>query len=160
VALADVDHFKQVNDTFGHAVGDQVLRRLVAVMSEDLPEDAFCARYGGEEFALVLPGTGHDEAVRICEAVRARVDGHPWDDIAPGLRVTTSVGVSCLPVTGAEAPPQHPGLDAVDALLYVAKRAGRNAVAYRDPEGTVQLAGPASARRGLAAAVRALFPSS
>jgi diguanylate cyclase (GGDEF)-like protein len=161
VALADVDHFKQVNDTFGHAVGDQVLRRLVAVMSEDLPDDAFCARYGGEEFALVLPGTGHDEAVRLCEAARARVDGHPWDDLADGLRVTASVGVSCLPVAAdADALPGHPGLDAVDALLYVAKRAGRNAVAYRDDEGTVRLAGPAAARRGLAPAVRAMFPSS
>ncbi|MDD7940635.1 GGDEF domain-containing protein [Actinomycetospora lutea] len=157
VALADVDHFKQVNDTHGHALGDEVLRRLVDLMSEGLPEDGFCARYGGEEFALVLPGLEPAEAVRVCEEARARVDAHPWHEIAEDLRVTVSVGVACLGDGGC---PGSPGLDAADALLYVAKRAGRNAVAYRDgADGEVRLAGAAGGRRGIGAAVRRAFPS-
>ncbi|GAA4907224.1 GGDEF domain-containing protein [Actinomycetospora succinea] len=154
VALADVDHFKQVNDTHGHALGDEVLRRLVDLMSEELPEDGFCARYGGEEFALVLPGVEPADAVRVCEEARARVDAHPWHEIAEDLRVTVSVGVACLGSSGS------PGLDAADALLYVAKRAGRNAVAFRDAaDGEVRLAGAAGGRRGIGAAVRRAFPS-
>jgi diguanylate cyclase (GGDEF)-like protein len=157
VALADVDHFKQVNDTHGHALGDEVLRRLVDLMSEGLPEDGFCARYGGEEFALVLPGLEPAEAVRVCEEARARVDAHPWHEIAEDLRVTVSVGVACLGDGGC---PGSPGLDAADALLYVAKRAGRNAVAYRDgADGEVRLAGAAGGRRGIGAAARRAFPS-
>ena len=186
VALADIDHFKQVNDTYGHAVGDQVLRRLVGLMNDGLPTDGFCARYGGEEFAIVLPGTGQDEAVRVCEAVRARIDGHTWDEIAPGLRVTVSIGVSALPTRrratiGAPLVPavaatgpggtavavpgrparsidDHAALDTTDALLYVAKRAGRNAVAFRDlTSGRVRLAGAAANRRALSGAARAVF---
>ncbi|MHC1563023.1 GGDEF domain-containing protein [Actinomycetospora sp. C-140] len=158
VALADVDHFKAVNDDHGHALGDEVLRRLVDLMSEGLPEDGFCARYGGEEFALVLPGLEPADAVRVCEEARARVDAHPWHEVAADLRVTVSVGVACLDDGDR---PGSPGLDAADALLYVAKRAGRNAVAYRDAaDGAVRLAGPASARRGIEAAARRAFPSS
>jgi two-component system cell cycle response regulator len=157
VALADVDHFKQVNDTHGHALGDEVLRRLVDVMSEELPEDGFCARYGGEEFALVLPGLEPADAVRLCEEARARVDAHPWHEVAADLRVTVSVGVACL---GDGTRPGSPGLDAADSLLYVAKRAGRNAVAFRDAEGTVRLAGAAAGRRGVDAAARQAFPTS
>ncbi|WP_433030755.1 GGDEF domain-containing protein [Actinomycetospora sp. CA-053990] len=158
VALADVDHFKTVNDTHGHAVGDRVLRRLVDLMNEGLPDEGFCARYGGEEFALVLPGLAPAEAVRVCEEARARVDAYPWHELADDLRVTVSVGVTCL---DAGAHPGAPGLDAADALLYVAKRAGRNAVAYRDADdGTVRLAGAAAARRGIAAAARGAFATS
>jgi len=172
VALADIDHFKQVNDTHGHAVGDRVLRLLVSLMSQGLPDDAFCARYGGEEFALVLPGVAQDEAVRLCEAARARVEQHSWDEVAPGLRITVSIGVSALAsrrrlgsgpsgyVADISRPDDGAVLGATDALLYVAKRAGRNAVAHRDAaSGRVRLAGAASARRGLEAAARALFPS-
>ena len=159
VALADVDHFKAVNDTHGHAVGDQVLRRLVDLMNEDLPDEGFCARYGGEEFALVLPGLEPADAVRVCEEARARVDAHPWHEVAEDLRVTVSVGVAAL--DPRLRPGGSPALDAADALLYVAKRAGRNAVAYRDAaDGTVRLAGAAAARRGITTAARRAFPTS
>ncbi|TQM06328.1 GGDEF domain-containing protein [Pseudonocardia kunmingensis] len=147
VALLDVDHFKQVNDSYGHPFGDRVLQRLVAVLDAGLPEGAFCARYGGEEFALVLPGHDRNEAVRVSEAARERVDRHPWQELAPGLRVTVSIGVAhgSGPVTGIE------GLvGTADGLLYAAKNAGRNAVAYRDAHtGLVRLAGPAGGRRSI-----------
>src|SRR5438874_7177602 len=70
VALVDLDWFKQVNDTFGHLVGDRVLQRVVELLSDGLPDGAFCARYGGEEFVLVLPRIDATTAVAVSEAAR------------------------------------------------------------------------------------------
>ncbi len=163
VALVDVDHFKLVNDTYGHAIGDSVLRTLVTLMREGIDGPApegFCARYGGEEFALVLSGASPEDAVATCEGIRARVEEHDWSAIAPDLRVTVSAGVGCLdaeavPAEG-EGDPTPGALDRVDELLYVAKRTGRNAVAFRDAEGRVRLAGAASGRRGVESVARAV----
>lgn len=152
IALIDLDWFKQVNDTFGHLLGDRVLQRVVELLQQDLPEDAFCARYGGEEFVLVLPRVDASRAVEIAEAARERVERHPWQDVAPGLRVTVSAGLSYEP-PAAEAP-QRPPVGAeqqllrADSLLYTAKQSGRNAVAYR-ADGRVRLAGAASGRRAI-----------
>lgn len=145
VALVDVDHFKQVNDTYGHRFGDRVLQRVVGELGTGLPEGAFCARYGGEEFALVLPGCTCREAVRTCEAARHRVHRHPWHELDERLTVTISVGVaeSNGPLTDVERL-----VGAADALLYAAKNSGRNAVAYRDRKtGLIRLAGAAGGRR-------------
>jgi diguanylate cyclase (GGDEF)-like protein len=143
--LVDIDHFKTVNDTYGHLLGDRVLQRLVGVLGTDLPAGAFCARFGGEEFALVLPGQGYDSAVGICEGARDRVARHPWHDIAEGLRVTVSVGVGHCVGWPTEV---ERLVGEADALLYTAKQAGRNAVAFRDGRtGLVRLAGGAGGRR-------------
>ncbi|GAA3880317.1 GGDEF domain-containing protein [Saccharothrix violaceirubra] len=152
IALVDLDWFKQVNDTFGHLLGDRVLQNVVELLQVDLPDGAFCARYGGEEFVLVLPDVDAAEAVRIAETTRSRVERHAWDSLAPGLRVTVSMGLACEPPAGdastrpAVAPEQQ--LLRADSLLYSAKQSGRNAVAYREG-GRVRLAGPASGRRGI-----------
>ncbi|MGI5127020.1 GGDEF domain-containing protein [Pseudonocardia sp. CA-107938] len=147
VAFVDADHFKQVNDRFGHRFGDRVLQCLVDELALDLPPGGFCARYGGEEFALVLPGCDIASAVRTCEAARHRVDSHDWAALDPALRVTVSIGVAhgVGPVTDVEQL-----VDAADTLLYAAKHSGRNAVAYRDEQtGLVRLAGAAAARRSI-----------
>ena len=145
VALVDIDHFKQVNDTYGHLLGDRVLQRLVGVLGTDLPAGAFCARFGGEEFALVLPGQSYDEAVTRCEAARDRVARHPWYELADGLRVTVSVGVGHCVGWPTEV---ERLVGEADVLLYTAKQAGRNAVAFRDARtALVRLAGGAGARR-------------
>jgi diguanylate cyclase (GGDEF)-like protein len=147
VAFVDADHFKQVNDRFGHRFGDRVLQCLVDELALDLPAGGFCARYGGEEFALVLPGCDIAAAVRTCEAARHRVDSHDWAALDPSLRVTVSIGVAhgVGPVTDVEQL-----VDAADTLLYAAKHSGRNAVAYRDEQtGLVRLAGAAAARRSI-----------
>lgn len=147
VALVDADHFKQVNDAYGHRFGDRVLQRIVTELGTGLPDGAFCARYGGEEFALVLPGCPPAEAVLTCEAARERVDRHPWHELDPRLRVTVSVGVAhgAGPLVDSERL-----IGAADVLLYAAKNSGRNAVAYRDDAtGRVHLAGPAGQRRGI-----------
>jgi diguanylate cyclase (GGDEF)-like protein len=152
VALVDLDWFKKVNDTFGHQVGDQVLRRVVELLQDGLPETAFCARYGGEEFVLVLPGVDAATAVAVAEAARARVASHPWGTIGLGLRVTVSIGLAHQAAAGSpggyrQTSPQGQ-LRHADGLLYAAKRAGRNAVAY-DQDGQTRLAGEAAGRRSL-----------
>jgi two-component system, cell cycle response regulator len=152
VALVDLDWFKQVNDTFGHLVGDRVLQQVVDLLQRDLPEGAFCARYGGEEFVLVLPGVDGQTAVRVAEAARARVEEHPWSGVVLGLRVTVSVGLAHAPAadvaedTSVAAERQ---LREADSLLYTAKQSGRNAVAYLSG-GKAHLAGPAAGRRAVA----------
>jgi two-component system, cell cycle response regulator len=145
VALMDLDWFKRVNDGFGHQLGDAVLQRVVELLCAELPPGSFCARYGGEEFALVMPGLDADTAIAVCEAARARVERHPWQELAPGLLVTVSGGVTHALATS----PQHQ-LRCADLLLYAAKSSGRNAVAYRDRNGTVRLAGAAGKRRDIA----------
>lgn len=153
IALIDLDWFKQVNDTYGHLLGDRVLQRVVELLQEELPEGAFCARYGGEEFVLVLPGVEPSPAVEIAESARMRVERHAWASLAPGLRVTVSIGLAYEPPT-ADSPTRPPAVPEqqllrADSLLYTAKQSGRNAVAYRE-NGRVRLAGAASGRRGIA----------
>jgi diguanylate cyclase (GGDEF)-like protein len=153
IALIDLDWFKRVNDTFGHLLGDRVLQRVVELLQEGLPSDAFCARYGGEEFVLVLPSVSPSAAVSIVEAARERVERHEWNSVAPGLSVTVSGGLAYEPP--AEAAPTRPPVSAeqqllrADSLLYTAKQSGRNAVAYRE-NGRVKLAGAAAGRRAIA----------
>jgi two-component system cell cycle response regulator len=148
VALVDLDWFKQVNDTFGHLIGDRVLQRVVDLLQDGLPADAFCARYGGEEFALVLPGVDSQTAVAMAEAARLKIENYPWGKIVLGLLVTVSIGVAHEPTPGIGAGPERQ-LRQADGLLYTAKQSGRNAVAYR-AGGQTFLAGPAAGRRAVA----------
>jgi diguanylate cyclase (GGDEF)-like protein len=147
VALVDLDWFKQVNDTFGHLVGDRVLQRVVDLLCDGLPDGAFCARYGGEEFVLVVPGIDPAAAVAVAEAARARVEHNPWSQLVPGLRVTVSIGIAHQPAGGTAAgrapTSAEQQLLRADGLLYAAKQSGRNAVAYRH-SGRVLLAGDAA----------------
>jgi diguanylate cyclase (GGDEF)-like protein len=140
VALADLDWFKQVNDTFGHLLGDRVLQRVVDLLSDDLPDGAFCARYGGEEFVLVVPNIDATAAVAVAEAARARIEHHPWSTLVPGLRVTVSIGLAHASAGSTASTSAEQQLLRADGLLYAAKQSGRNAVAYRHA-GRVLLAG-------------------
>ena len=148
VALVDLDWFKNVNDTFGHQTGDRVLQRVVELLQEGLPDHGFCARYGGEEFVLVLPGVDAAAAVAVAEAARERVERYPWHTIVLGLRVTVSVGLAYEPPTDDHGVNPEAQLRHADGLLYAAKRAGRNAVAYHR-DGEIRLAGAASGRRAV-----------
>jgi len=138
--MLDLDHFKQVNDQRGHAVGDQVLANVGAVMRSALRSGDFAGRNGGEEFAIVLPDTEIAAALLIAERVRAAIAemSRPGTDVA----VTVSVGVACYP-DHASTPDRLARL--ADAALYLAKRQGRNRVELAEPSvvGASGVAGPA-----------------
>jgi len=120
--MADVDHFKQYNDTFGHPAGDEVLKRVAAILTEVTRSVDCVARYGGEEFALLLPETDMAGAMEVAERIRARVEAED----TPGRHVTLSLGVAEFPRDASDVA----GIIAIaDQALYVAKKAGRNQVA-------------------------------
>ena len=124
LAVTDLDDFKRVNDTFGHHVGDVVLQRVAGVLREVSRRGDVAARMGGEEFVLLMPGTTAEEAVARCERLRRQVAALSFDDVVPGLRVTTSTGVAVAGPGGTCEDLLH----RADALLYEAKRSGKDRV--------------------------------
>ena len=124
VAVADLDHFKGVNDRFGHGVGDNVLRAVSHLFRVKTRSSDLLARTGGEEFLFAFVDTPLDTARDICERLRASIAAHPWNELAPGLVVTLSLGL-CM--ASSEGTTQDL-IDCADAALYAAKRGGRNRV--------------------------------
>lgn len=124
--MIDLDHFKAVNDTFGHPAGDLVLKEVTHAIRRELREIDLLCRYGGEEFCAVLPGCASGEAVAVAERIRSAVESLPWGDRTPlPSAVTVSVGVATFP--RPHSTPQAL-LKAADEALYVAKKRGRNRV--------------------------------
>ncbi|HET7571192.1 MAG TPA: diguanylate cyclase [Gaiellaceae bacterium] len=126
VVMADLDNFKEINDRFGHPVGDLVLREFARRLRETVREIDVAGRWGGEEFCLVLLGTDAAGAARVAERARAALAETPV--VTPdgaALRVTASFGVAAFP----EQPSESSLVAAADAALYRAKRAGKNRVA-------------------------------
>ena len=128
VALADVDHFKSINDRFSHAVGDEVLRRVGRILSERCRKTDIVARYGGEEFLLCFPDTDSGFAAQVCGQIRQAVERADWsdlqDDSGRTIRVTVSIGIA-----EAQGDTRRTVvLSKADARLYRAKNAGRNRV--------------------------------
>ena len=130
--MLDIDHFKRVNDTWGHAAGDAVLRELAQRVESQVRASDVAARYGGEEFVILLPNTGVDAAAKLAERVRAAIAGSPIAlPNGETLTVTASIGI-------AEAAPGQDDTDLktfgdsllarADVALYAAKSAGRDQV--------------------------------
>ena len=131
LALLDLDNFKSVNDRCSHLVGDEVLRRVGALLSRSCRRHDLAARFGGEEFALILTGVDRAQALAACERVRVAVAGERWLQLHPDLQVSVSIGV--VHEDEARPPGGHDGLLATaDARLYAAKRGGRNCVIGND----------------------------
>ncbi len=122
LGMIDVDHFKRVNDGHSHIVGDAVLRQVARLMGQELRGSDRLSRYGGEEFAAVLVGVEAPAARSVFERLRRVVQDFDWDGVAPGLRVTVSVGA----VTVERGEPFELAAGRADKLLYAAKAAGRN----------------------------------
>jgi diguanylate cyclase (GGDEF)-like protein len=128
VALLDLDHFKEINDTHGHAVGDDVLRAFAKMGFRGLRESDAFGRYGGEEFMLILGATPPAAAQAAVERLRASVGARDWSEFAPDLKVTVSAGVTGF--RRGETVSQL--LSRADSALYDAKHAGRDCVVVRD----------------------------
>jgi two-component system cell cycle response regulator len=126
VLMIDVDHFKTVNDGFGHAVGDRALRAISDTLRANTRVFDSLARYGGEEFVVVMPGTGVDDATQAAERLREAVEALEFEPV-PGqrCRLTISVGIAC---TGDRVSTPDALLRIADAALYDAKHSGRNRV--------------------------------
>lgn len=121
IIMFDIDHFKQINDTYGHQKGDEVLKRIAEQLIRDTRRVDYLGRYGGEEFLIVLPETGIENAVRVAERIRVNIENIIWNDI--DKRITISGGVkeySGESITEFVA--------AADILLYAAKQKGRNQI--------------------------------
>ena len=125
--MIDVDLFKQVNDHFGHAIGDRALHTLADLMRQNCRYADFPARYGGEEFILALPQTDLTIGTDVAQRLNGSVSAYHWAGIQPGLAVTVSVGVTST--TELAQPYAHETLiEIADARLYRAKKEGRNRV--------------------------------
>ncbi len=125
VLLIDIDHFKKVNDKYGHLVGDDVLRHVTKVASGVLRTGDVIGRYGGEEFAVFMPNTNESEASILAERIRAAVESHAYEEGSLSVPVSVSVGAADSIRAGYD----FKGLiAAADSTLYAAKKAGRNRV--------------------------------
>ncbi|MFG3693788.1 GGDEF domain-containing protein [Stutzerimonas stutzeri] len=131
VLLLDIDHFKQINDTYGHPFGDECLRQVAATLKQHGQRAGdLVARYGGEEFVIALPGIDSHRARQQAERIRAAIAGlHPTHGDRR-LDLTISIGVAILQPPMSRTPAQL--LAAADAALYRAKRNGRNQVVVAD----------------------------
>lgn len=124
VAMADIDFFKSINDTYGHTGGDQVLKVFAEILKKDLRESDLVGRIGGEEFAFILPETGPDVARHLMERIRSTVQSHPIE-LTDGRHVqaTVSIGIADAANTSLVQALRH-----ADTALYSAKSKGRNCV--------------------------------
>lgn len=134
VMLLDIDNFKMVNDTWGHLVGDRVLRDLAGLVSEHVRVFDVCTRYGGEEFAILMPGADQTVAFQVAERVRKAAE-QAYGDTGSGVRITLSAGVTLLdPFDTAESV-----LDRADRALLRAKADGKNVVRVAERNGRVSV---------------------
>ncbi len=126
VAMMDADHFKKVNDTYGHPAGDEVLATIAKIVRNTCRSSDVVCRYGGEEFVIIMPHTGPTDAEAVCQRIREAVEATVWPR-HPDHKVTISIGLAgteagLTETTGAQ------WLEAADKALYTAKKSGRNRV--------------------------------
>jgi two-component system cell cycle response regulator len=124
IMLGDIDFFKRINDTYGHAIGDDVLRTISSLLQTNLRETDLLARYGGEEFVIIFPETDLYSASELCERIRQTIEGHSWEEIAADLKVTMSMGINA----DTQLSDFEQMLINADEKLYQAKGNGRNQI--------------------------------
>ncbi len=128
--MLDIDHFKSVNDTFGHQVGDIVLKEAAQVIQASVREVDVAARWGGEEFVVLSPNTTQENARRVAERIRTAFETHSFSGIE-GQKLTISIGISGVP--DATIDTQEKLIHAADVALYEAKKNGRNRIELAHP---------------------------
>jgi diguanylate cyclase (GGDEF)-like protein len=124
----DLDHFKQINDTFGHHTGDVVLQKFSEILKSSIREIDYAARFGGEEFVCLLVNTDIENAIKVTERIRQSLADYNFSDIAPALQATVSIGLSNFKQFNTI---QETLMNA-DNRMYLAKQLGRNKVVYSD----------------------------
>lgn len=133
IALIDLDHFKAINDTQGHAAGDKALREVAHIISSHLRDYDYLGRYGGDEFLVVLPQVNYQGALKAVERIQQAIRSLP--QLRPELPITLSIGITqAVPFEPADAI-----LARADAALYEAKRAGRNCCRVIPPTGDIEI---------------------
>jgi len=136
IVFADLDRFKQVNDTHGHPTGDSVLIETARLFMSALREGDYVARYGGEEFVIVLPGVGTDEAVAVCDRILMKLRDARHQVAGGSIRVTASLGLATMDASvGFKRASDL--IEAADRCVYAAKRAGRDRLVCFNPTAAV-----------------------
>jgi diguanylate cyclase (GGDEF)-like protein len=123
LVIFDIDHFKNVNDTYGHGAGDEVIRQTARLLKKTARNSDLCGRYGGEEFTVLLPGTTADQALYFAERLRKRVEKYVVDTSSGPINFTVSLGVCELSSCIAS---HLEWLESADKALYRSKQSGRN----------------------------------
>lgn len=137
LAMMDIDHFKLVNDAFGHPAGDAVLQGLARIFEHVCRREDVACRYGGEEFALIMPQTRPDDAARLCDRIRTAVREMVWPR-HPDRNVTLSIGIAGSSRVGKMDAARW--LEIADRTLYSAKQAGRDTLLVTDVDPDIRLA--------------------
>jgi diguanylate cyclase (GGDEF)-like protein len=128
--LMDIDHFKSFNDTYGHPVGDLVLKEISACIRRSIRINDVAARYGGEEFTVIIPETAEQGALVTAERIRTTIENHIIRSLDRELRVTVSIGCATFPSLASS---QQELIDNADKALYFSKEHGRNQVNIFNP---------------------------
>jgi two-component system cell cycle response regulator len=123
--IIDIDHFKRYNDTYGHLAGDEVLRRMGAILKNSIRKSDYAARYGGEEFIVLLPETGASAGAQMAERIRRQMGEEEMGSDENRTNVTISGGVASFPDYGEDA---ETLIRNADTALYEAKKRGRNQI--------------------------------
>ena len=137
LAMVDVDHFKQINDTYGHPAGDAVLQGMSKMLQRECRQEDVACRYGGEEFALIMPDTAPVAALKVCERIRIAMTEIAWPR-HPERTITLSIGLTGASAKANLTPVNW--LELADQNLYLAKRSGRNRVIMTEADPKLRLA--------------------
>ena len=132
LVMFDLDHFKKINDTYGHIAGDHVLTTLAAAFERTIRSEDLFARYGGEEFVILCRATTQDQAAALCRRLMLTVRGTDFTFQAQKIPVTISIGVATVPDPDVKTPADL--VQAADDALYEAKRGGRDRAVFRTRE--------------------------
>lgn len=125
VLMLDIDHFKEINDAYGHLTGNRVLVELATILKEQIRDQDIVTRFGGEEFAIILPDADYPGALQVAERIRQAIAGHVFQGEGKPIHLTVSTGVAIWPEDGVD---KNEIIDRADSALYRAKTTGRNSV--------------------------------